>query len=108
MSLRNLHDIAEKEIIPGFRAKFVHSENMTLAYWRVTAEASLPEHAHIHEQITTVIEGNFELTVDGKTYPLEPGDVLVIPSQVKHSGRAITDCRLLDVFSPARDDYRNK
>jgi len=35
-----------------------------------------------------------------------PGVVYVIPPQARHSGRGITDCRVLDVFSPARDDYR--
>lgn len=29
-----------------------------------------------------------------------------MPGHVPHSGRAITDCRITDVFHPAREDYR--
>jgi quercetin dioxygenase-like cupin family protein len=53
-----------------------------------------------------VQEGEFELTVAGQPIVLRPGEVLVIPSGVRHAGRAITDCRLLDVFNPVREDYR--
>ena len=102
----DLKDIVEREIVPGYRAKFVHSENMTLAYWDVDSGAELPEHSHPHQQIANVLEGKFELTVDGESRVLEPGQVAVIPSGVPHSGKAVTSCRLLDVFHPVRDDYR--
>jgi quercetin dioxygenase-like cupin family protein len=38
---------------------------------------------------------------------LTPGKVVVIGSNVPHSGKAITDCRILDVFQPVREDYRD-
>ena len=106
MYFLNLDEIAEREIVPGYRARFVHAEKMTLAYWEVEAGAALPEHSHPHEQIANVLKGEFELTVDGKSQVLVPGQVAVIPGDVPHSGRAVTDCRLLDAFQPAREDYR--
>ena len=106
MGYLKLKDLEEREIVPGFRAVFVHSENMTLAYWDVDPGASLPEHSHPHEQIANVLEGEFELTVDGEPRVLEPGMVAVIPGSVPHSGKALTPCRLLDAFHPAREDYR--
>ena len=106
MTFHKLDDIAEREIVPGYRAKFIHAEGMTLAYWEVDAGAALPEHSHPHEQIANVLEGEFELTVDGESRVLTPGQVAVIPGHVPHSGRAVTACRLLDAFQPARDDYR--
>ena len=106
MAFQDLKDITEREIVPGYRARFVHSEDMTLAYWDVDPGAALPEHSHTHEQIANVLEGQFELTVDGKSQILEPGTVAIIPSDVPHSGKAITACRLIDAFYPCRDDYR--
>ena len=32
--------------------------------------------------------------------------VLVIPGDVPHSGRSHTHCKILDVFSPVREEYR--
>ena len=106
MTFLALKDIEEKEIVPGYRAKFVHSDNMTLAYWDVDPGAMLPEHSHPHEQIANVLEGRFELTVDGEPRVLEPGMVALIPGGVPHSGKALTSCRLLDAFHPTREDYK--
>ncbi len=101
-----LSDIQEREMVPGFRARFVHAERMTCSYWTIAAGAALPEHAHPHEQVTNIIRGRFEMAVDGETQTIEAGTVVVIPSGAKHRGRALTDCFILDVFSPVREDYR--
>ncbi len=66
----------------------------------------LTEHSHMHEQVAQVLKGRFQLTIDGNLIELEPGKVVVIPSNTKHSGVALTDCTLLDVFSPVREDYK--
>ncbi len=106
MGYLDLKDIEEREIVPGYRAKFVHSEDMTLAYWDVDPGAELPEHSHPHQQIANVLEGKFEFTVDGDTRVLEPGMIAVIPGGVPHRGKALTPCRLVDAFHPAREDYK--
>ena len=99
-------NLKEHEIVPGFHARFVHSEHMTLAYWNIDAGASLPDHAHVHEQIVNIIQGEFAFTLDGETRTLVAGAVVNIPSNVKHSGKAITNCRIIDAFYPVREDYR--
>jgi quercetin dioxygenase-like cupin family protein len=38
---------------------------------------------------------------------LESGHVKVIPSNTPHAAVALTDCKLIDVFSPVREDYRD-
>lgn len=106
MPVYELSDVNEVEPVSGFRVRFVHSDHMTLAYWNIAAGASLSEHAHPHEQVVNVLEGEFELVLDGESLALTPGRVVVIPSNVPHAGRAITDCRILDAFHPVREDYR--
>ena len=106
MSKIDLNSIEEKEIVPGYFAKFVHSDNMTIAYWNIKAGASLPAHSHLHEQIASIIEGEFELTVDGTPHLLKSNNVFIIPSNTLHSGKAITDCKIIDTFYPVREDYR--
>lgn len=106
MPLINLLSIPPKEICPGYSARFIHTDNMTFSYLDVKAGASLPEHSHPHEQVAHVLEGEFQLTLDGEPIRFGPGQVIVIPSNMKHAGLAITDCKLLDVFQPVREDYR--
>jgi len=103
----HIHELPPFEITRGFTARMIHTDNMTLAFVDVDAGAELPEHAHIHEQVTNLLEGSFELVLGGQVMLLEPGQVVVIPSNVPHSGRALTACRILDVFQPVREDFRS-
>lgn len=106
MPFIKLTEIEEIEKIPGYRVRFIHSDTMTFAHWTIQAGAPLPEHSHVHEQVATVIEGEFELTVNGETQVLRPGMVAVIPSNAVHSGHAVTNCKIIDAFYPIREDYR--
>ncbi len=106
MSFVHVRDIREMEPVPGFHGRFAHSSQMTLAHWTIDEGAVAPEHRHPHEQICHVIEGSFELTLDGETRVLEPGSIALIAPDVPHGGRAITACRLLDIFHPSREDWR--
>lgn len=105
MAFITIENVGQKEILPGYTVRFVHTNSMTLAYWDVKAGSPLPEHSHPHEQVASVVEGTYELTVAGETKKLQTGEIAVIPSNVLHSGIAITDCKLMDIFSPVREDY---
>jgi len=99
--------IPVKEIVKGYPARFVHTDSMTLSFIEVQKGESLPTHHHIHEQVSIVLEGSFQLTIEGVEVVFGEGEIVVIPSNVPHSGLAITNCKLLDVFNPIREDYRN-
>ena len=102
----NISDIEQKEIIKGFQGRFVHMESFTIGFWDIKAGAEIPYHSHVHEQTTQVIEGQFEMTVEGETKIYTTGMLVKIPSFAKHGGKAITDCKLTDVFCPTREDYK--
>lgn len=102
----NRSTLPVREIFPGYRARFVHSERMTESWLDIDAGAVAPEHHHPHEQTVNVLAGTLELTVDGTVYVLPAGSSFVIPPDVPHAARAISACSVLDVFAPARTDFR--
>ena len=102
----NLKDIPSKEIMPGYHGKLVHGKKMSWAFWTVESGAEVPLHFHPHEQIMHVVEGEFEFKLGEDTKVYGPGDVVVIPSNTPHGGKALTDCRLMDIFSPVREEYK--
>ena len=106
MPFLKLDELPLKEIFGGFKVHFVHSTHMTFAHWTIEAGALLPAHSHPHEQVVNMIEGEFELIIDGETRRLGPSSVAIIPSHAVHSGKAITPCRIIDAFYPIREDYR--
>ena len=105
MTFLDLNDIEARELLPGFTVRFIHSDNMTFGHWKIAKGSSLPEHSHPHEQVTHVLQGEFELTVGDETSMLTSEMGAIIPPNVSHSGRAVTDCRIIDTFYPVREDY---
>jgi quercetin dioxygenase-like cupin family protein len=101
-----LSEIETKDLIAKAEVRMVHTERMTVAYWDFEPEGTVHEHAHPHEQVSNVLEGVFDMVVDGKPYRLEPGVVLVIPPHATHGGTAVTACKIVDIFSPVREDYQ--
>jgi quercetin dioxygenase-like cupin family protein len=104
--MENISNIQPKEIVPGFFGRFVHGSQATLSLFEIKQGSSLPEHHHVHEQITFILEGTLEMTIGGQTYLLTPGTVHVIPSNTPHSAFAHTECKVIDAFSPVREDYK--
>jgi len=108
MSVTDIQNIVPIEIVTGYFAKFVHTKEMTINFLNVIAGSTIPLHQHVHEQVSLVIEGNFTMIMNGEKHELIPGKVLVIPSNVLHEGIANTNCKLMDIFCPVREDYLAK
>jgi quercetin dioxygenase-like cupin family protein len=99
--------IHEKMLQPGIFAKLVHTDTMSIAHVRLEKDAILPVHHHPHEQVTNVLSGELEMTI-GNEAPrvFGPGQVAILRSNVPHGARALTDCLVIDVFNPVREDYK--
>jgi quercetin dioxygenase-like cupin family protein len=106
MSFTELASLPVKELAPGYSARIVHTNNMTISHVWVVAGSALPQHAHPHEQVTNAIEGEFEMTIGVEKRVLKAGMVATIPSNVPHTGKALTQCYLVDVFYPVREDLK--
>jgi quercetin dioxygenase-like cupin family protein len=104
--MQPIKDILPKELVPGISGYYAHGAKLTLGYVEIKAGSNLPEHHHVHEQITYIIEGQLNMVIGGQSYSLKTGMYHVIPSNVPHNAFAVTDCKVIDVFNPVREDYK--
>src|SRR5687767_9178670 len=93
------------KIFEGITGTFAHSAKSTFGYVILEKGVRAPEHSHIHEQWTHVISGELDFTLGGETRKLTPGMSAFIPSNVPNSAHAITECKVMDCFSPVREDF---
>ena len=62
-------------------------------------------HSHPHVQASFVAEGTFEVTIGQETIVLREGGSFIVPPGVVHGVKALTAGRLVDCFTPRRDDF---
>jgi quercetin dioxygenase-like cupin family protein len=94
------------EIFPGVEIRTTAGRGLMFSVVRLAPGSVVAEHAHPHEQMGILLEGQLEFTVGGVTRRLDPGDIWRIPGGVVHSVRAFDGPAVaLDVFHPIREDY---
>jgi len=103
-----IKSVIPKELVPGITGWYAHGQSMTFGYVELKQGSIVPMHQHVQEQITYILEGELDMVIDGKQCLLTAGMYHVIGSNVFHSAVAKTDCKVIDAFSPVREDYKTK
>ena len=62
-------------------------------------------HSHPHSQLTYVLSGKFEFTIDGEKRIVSQGDTLYKTPGVLHGCVCLESGVLLDTFNPYREDF---
>lgn len=104
----NWSNVPSEEVNPSMKRKIVSGEKLMIARMNFKDGFLVPLHHHVHEQVTQVISGkmrfwfgaNKEQTVD-----LNPGDVIVIPSNLPHEALMMGDVEEIDTWAPPRQDW---
>lgn len=66
------------------------------------------DHEHPHEQATYCLEGKFEFRHGTERRTLGVGDTVYVAGGVRHGVTCLEKGRLLDVFTPQREDFLKK
>jgi len=94
------------EICPGVKRQTTTSgKTMYQMVALLDAGSKMPEHRHPQEQIVHILAGRMKLIVDGTPHELTTGDSFYLASNVPHGVETIEETRVLDTFSPPRDEY---
>jgi len=78
---------------------------MTFAHYDFNRGASIHEHFHPQEEVYEVIAGELEITIDGEAHVARPGLVAIVPSNARHSIKALTDGHAIIVDYPLRREF---
>jgi quercetin dioxygenase-like cupin family protein len=94
------------QICPGIKRQTL-SSGKTMYQMLATLEAGskMPAHQHPQEQIVHVVSGRMKLIVEGTPHELKAGDSFYLASNVPHGVETIDETRVVDTFSPPRDEY---
>jgi mutator protein MutT len=95
-----------RSLAEGIQMKsLTHGEKTLLCEFRIAGGASLPSHAHPHEQTGYLVSGKMRFVIDGKEFQAEAGDSWCIKGNVAHSAEVLEDSVAVEVFSPVRAEY---
>jgi quercetin dioxygenase-like cupin family protein len=100
VELENLNPLLDRQIVTG--------DSLMLSRVLLKKGCIVPEHSHLNEQLTYILEGALKFTIDGREIVVNAGEVLCIPPHMPHKAEAIEDTVDLDVFYPPRQDWLNK
>jgi quercetin dioxygenase-like cupin family protein len=96
-------DVPPVEFVPGLEFRPVLGRGMLVNFARYEPHTVAPVHAHQEEQVTFVIDGEFEFDLDGDVRTMRRGMAVLVPSGVPHGARTLDGtCFEVDVFTPPR------
>ena len=96
-------DLDPIEMLPGLRFQPILGDNVMANLVHIDPHTEAPVHWHEEEQISIVIDGEFEFEVNGEKRLMKRGDAVVIPPNVPHGARTHdSKCLEMDVFHPPR------
>ena len=107
MPLVDTNALSVVERLPGWHGRYFSSPSMTFGHYEFVSGSSIHEHFHLQEEVWNVIEGELEITIEGVTQIARPGMAGIIPANVRHSVKALTDGRAIVVDYPLRSGFES-
>ena len=98
-----LEDIEPVEFLAGLVFRPVLTDEQLVNFVHYEPHTVVPQHTHVEQQITFVLEGEFEFSLAGDVRTLRKRTVAVIPPWVPHAARTYDNtCLQVDIFVPPR------
>ena len=97
-----LNELALHELIKDGFVGSVQTENLTVAYTDIKAGVEIPLHQHTEEAVDIIVDGKLEMQIGEATNTLSYGMISIVPSNISHRAKAISDCKVITIFYPKR------
>ena len=99
----DLNSLKVMDKLPGATAAYFQTAHSTIAYTEMHAGTLIPLHNHVNEAVDIILEGELEMQIGETISILKTGMMGFVPSNVKHSAKALTDCKVVTVLHPQRE-----
>ena len=102
-------DVPWQALDNGMRRKVVFSGQLTFVLLEAKGPTALPIalHQHPNDQISYVLDGRIIAKVGKEERQIKKGDFFRVPANVPHGAQILSSSvRLIDVFTPPREDFR--
>jgi quercetin dioxygenase-like cupin family protein len=98
--------LPQLELFPGASAGLAAGERLMLSFLELAPGAEIPEHSHPHEQAGLILAGRLRFRIGDEERVAGPGEAFLIPPEMVHWGIVEEGpVKVLDLFSPPREDY---
>lgn len=95
-----------EEVAPGLTRQIMgYDGKIMLVKAKFETGAIGVMHKHYHSQVTYVESGEFEMTIGDEVKTLKRGDSFYVIPWIMHGCVCTKPGILIDVFSPAREDF---
>lgn len=112
MGVLQEQDVQKESIGRGRERYLTHTDHLMMVVIDFadgpTAEPD-PPHSHRHEQVSYVVAGRIIVFIGEDSRELGPGDMFTVAPDVPHTIQLLTPkVRLVDTFTPLREDFLGK
>lgn len=107
-TLHKWESMPREKLSEKLERRMVTGDRVMIAHIYLKKGCKVPPHQHHNEQLTYVLQGalRFRLGKDGEQQvDVRAGEVLHIPSNLRHSAEALEDTLDVDIFDPPRQDW---
>ena len=106
-TLHRWEAIPRERLSEKLERQMVTGDRVMIAHIYLKKGCKVPPHQHHNEQLTYILQGalRFRLGKDEQQVDVKAGEVLHIPSNLRHSAEALEDTLDVDIFDPPRKDW---
>lgn len=89
-----------------YRKTLIYNNNLMLCHFTLEKNANIPIHSHKEHQTGYVLKGKLKFLTEEGHFIAKEGDSYIFDSNEKHGAFILEDSEVIDVFNPAREDYK--
>lgn len=109
MPVLRYDELSATAIREGAERRLGHTDKLMIVvvdFYDGPKEQPDAPHAHPHEQVSYVAEGEVLVVLGDSQARLGPGDLFLVPAGEPHAIQQLTaHVRLVDCFTPIREDF---